>query len=144
MLYLPPTSERGLSRSLFLMRSSIRRHHVFFIGFTATHILSLIFVRFGRFSFRRLRRIPLSFGSHIVRAGASYFHRLAESRRLSRRGCLTRLFGSILMSISPRMEPNQAGCRQRRVSASVEIEHRWPGVPEPDRSAKYATTTTTP
>jgi hypothetical protein len=27
--------------------------------------------------------------------------------------------------------PNQAGWRQRRLSASAHIEHRWPGVPEP-------------
>lgn len=106
LLCLLLMSVRGLSRSHFSMQSSIRRLHASFTGFTPTRIPSLISARFGRSSFRRLRRIPSSFGSCILEAGASCFQRLAESRRLSRRGCLTRLFGSILMSISPRMEPN--------------------------------------
>lgn len=120
LLYQPPTSGRGLSRLHFLMRSSIRRHHVFSIGFTATHIPLLTFVRFGRFSFRRLHRIPLSFGSHIVRAGASCFHRLASARHLSHRGCSTKLFGSILMSISPRMESNQSAAANRRPAGQLD------------------------
>ncbi len=121
LLCLLPMSVRALSRSHFLMRSSIQRHHVSSTGFTVTLIPSLIFERFGRYSFCKVRRIPLSFGSHIVRAGASYFQRPADFRQLSRRDCLTKLFGSILLNISLRMRPNGAlispSLRRRQINS---------------------------
>ena len=114
-LHCPPqTSVRVSSLLRSLMQSSIRQRHVFFIGFTVMRIPSLIFVRFGRFSFRRLRHILLSFGSRIARAGASCFHRPTDFPQLSRPGYLTKLFGSILMSISLRMESNQSAAANGR------------------------------